>query len=35
VGGGGGVTCDPSGIFLAFQSPVFSDYEDSTVGGSL
>ncbi|HZU40678.1 MAG TPA: hypothetical protein VE992_06485 [Solirubrobacteraceae bacterium] len=34
-GGGGGVTCDPSGIFAAFGSPVYSDYEDSTVGGSL
>jgi hypothetical protein len=32
-GGGGGVTCDPSGPFTAFQSPVFSDYEDSSVGG--
>ena len=32
-GGGGGVTCDPSGAFAAFGSPVYSDYEDSSVGG--
>jgi hypothetical protein len=33
-GGGGGVTCDvpTSGIFNAIGSPVFSDYEDSSVG---
>jgi hypothetical protein len=34
-GGGGGISCDPSGIFSVFDSPVYSDYEDSTVGGSL
>jgi hypothetical protein len=34
-GGGGGVKCDPSGVFAAFGSPVYSDYEDSTIGGSL
>lgn len=33
--GGGGVTCKPSGIFTAFQSPVFSAYEDSSVGGNV
>jgi len=33
TGGGGGVTCDPSGGFAAFGSPVYSDYEDSSVGG--
>ena len=31
TGGGGGVTCQPSGLFAAFGSPVYSDYEDSTV----
>jgi hypothetical protein len=32
--GGGGKTCEPSGIFAELlESPVFSDYEDSTVGG--
>jgi hypothetical protein len=31
-GGGGGVTCTPEGIFAVFDSPVYSDYEDSTVG---
>ena len=35
TGGGGGVNCDPSGAFSAFQSPVYSDYEDSSVGGWL
>jgi hypothetical protein len=34
-GGGGGATCDPVGAFAAFGSPAYSDYEDSTVGGSL
>lgn len=34
-GGGGGTRCDPSGIFAAFGSPVYSDYEDTTIGGSL
>jgi hypothetical protein len=35
VGGGGGVTCEPSGIFTAFGSPVYSDYEDTAISGSL
>jgi hypothetical protein len=35
VGGGGGFTCEPSGIFAVFGSPVYSDYEDSSVGGSI
>jgi hypothetical protein len=35
TGGGGGFTCDPSGVFAAFGSPVYSDYEDTTIGGSL
>jgi len=34
-GGGGGVNCDPSGIFAAFGSPAYSDYEDVAVGGNL
>jgi hypothetical protein len=36
-GGGGGVTCDvpATGIFASLQSPVFSDFEDSTIGGNL
>ena len=41
TGGGGGAFsgpgagCTPTGIFAAFMSPVFSDYEDSTIGGNL
>jgi hypothetical protein len=37
IGGGGGVTCavPKSGIFAAFKSPVFSDLEDSAVGGDV
>jgi hypothetical protein len=34
-GGGGGLTCTPAGVFRQFQSPVFSDYEDNFVGGSI
>jgi hypothetical protein len=34
-GGGGGVTCNPSGIFAQFGSPVYSTYEDSSVGGNI
>ena len=34
-GGGGGVTCTPSGVFRQFKSPVYSDYEDNFVGGSM
>jgi hypothetical protein len=34
-GGGGGLTCEPSGVFSLFGSPVYSDYEDSTVRGNL
>ncbi|HZU19920.1 MAG TPA: hypothetical protein VE982_01750 [Gaiellaceae bacterium] len=33
TGGGGGITCIPSGGFAAFGSPVYSAYEDSTVAG--
>lgn len=35
TGGGGGVNCTPAGTFAAFKSPVYSDIEDSTVGGNL
>jgi hypothetical protein len=35
AGGGGGHTCTPSGGFAAFGSPVYRDYEDSSMGGSL
>jgi hypothetical protein len=37
TGGGGGLSCAPpkSGIFAKLMSPVFSDYEDSTIGGNL
>ena len=34
-GGGGGLTCDPSGVFAEFGSPVYSDFEDNTVGGNM
>ena len=34
-GGGGGVNCTPSGIFSLFGAPVYSDYEDNTIGGNL
>lgn len=34
-GGGGGVSCAPSGVFTAFGQPPYSDYEDSTIGGNL
>jgi hypothetical protein len=35
TGGGGGLNCDPSGIFAAFGSPVYNDTEDSGIGGNL
>jgi hypothetical protein len=34
-GGGGGLTCEPSGIFTVFGSPVYSDYEDTGIYGNL
>ena len=36
-GGGGGVNCDipATGIFAVLHSPVFSDYENNTIGGDL
>lgn len=37
LGGGGGVSCNvpTTGVFSLLESPVFSDYEDNTIGGSL
>jgi hypothetical protein len=35
TGGGGGVNCTPTGPFQQFKSPVYSDLEDSTVGGNV
>ncbi len=35
TGGGGGLSCNPTGIFAAFNSPVYSDYEDNTIGGNI
>jgi len=35
LGGGGGVTCDPVGIFAQLDSPAFSAYESMQVGGSI
>jgi hypothetical protein len=35
TGGGGGVSCTPTGPFAAFGSPVFSDYEDNSIGGTI
>lgn len=34
-GGGGGFNCTPTGVFTLFGSPVFSDYEDNRIGGSV
>ena len=35
TGGGGGVNCNPQGVFKLFQSPVYSTYEVGTVGGDV
>ncbi len=37
LGGGGGVSCAPPfpGLFGAFQSPPFTDYEDNSVAGNV
>jgi len=37
TGGGGGLSCKPpkTGIFAAIKSPVFSDVEDSRIGGNV
>lgn len=34
TGGGGGVNCTPTGIFVSLGSPVFSDFENVVVGGN-
>lgn len=34
-GGGGGVTCEPSGVFAQFGSPVYSTYEHSHIAGNI
>jgi hypothetical protein len=34
-GGGGGFNCTPTGIFIQFNNPVFSAYEDSRIGGGV
>jgi hypothetical protein len=33
-GGGGGVTCTPSGFFAQIGSPVYTTFEDNTIGGN-
>ena len=37
TGGGGGLSCAPpkTGVFAAVGSPVYSDYEDSSIGGNV
>jgi hypothetical protein len=35
TGGGGGVNCKPQGPFAAFKSPVYSDFEDTSVAKGL
>jgi hypothetical protein len=35
TGGGNGLNCTPSGVFKAFMSPPYFDYEDSTVKGDM
>jgi hypothetical protein len=35
TGGGGGLSCTPTGPFAKFGSPVYSDYEDTTIGQAL
>jgi hypothetical protein len=35
AGGGGGRSCAPAGVFRQFKTPVYSDYEDNFIGGSL
>jgi hypothetical protein len=35
VGGGGGVTCEPVGFFTQLESPAFSTYSDSRIGGHI
>ncbi len=35
TGGGGGFNCNPQGVFNLFKSPVFTTFEDMTVGGNI
>jgi hypothetical protein len=35
LGGGGGKSCKPRGIFATVHSPVYSDYEDTFIRGNL
>ena len=35
TGGGGGPACQQTGIFTKLQNPVYSDYEDMTIGRNL
>jgi hypothetical protein len=35
LGGGGGLSCTPTGIFKLFKSPVYSDYEDNVFGSNV
>lgn len=35
AGGGGGVNCNPQGVFNLFGSPAYTDNEDSTVYGNV
>jgi hypothetical protein len=35
LGGGGGLTCKPHGPFAHFGSPVYSDYENNHIAGSI
>jgi hypothetical protein len=35
TGGGGGINCNPVGFFTHLQSPAYTTYEDSTVGGDV
>ena len=35
TGGGGGVSCTPSGVFAGIGQPPYSDYEDNTIAGNL
>jgi hypothetical protein len=35
TGGGGGLNCNPAGVFTLFKSPVYSDFEHIKIGGSL
>jgi hypothetical protein len=34
VGGGGGVTCTPSGVLALIGSPDYSNAENNAIGGS-